>query len=270
MTFWKAVTAGLKWAGGQRSLLHRLGDGSGAIEIHGDGELRWLTLGRGAIQTKVDLGEPLALPLPYTVGMVAPLLLRDEYTHIAMLGLGGGALLRFYHTLLPHCRFTVVERSSLMVNVARTYFDAPLDDDRVEVIVADAASIAGTTGPRFDLLLVDIFDAKGLPSWVLQPTFCTRYRAMLQPGGIATLNLWLDERADELDALTPLDQTFAGRCLTFHPADSSNLIALGLDPALPWPAQNDLARRAAQLVSIAGIDTLDLLRRVQAAAARGD
>ena len=265
MTFWKTVKAGFERAIGRPGLLHRLGDGEKAIEIHDDGEWRWLTLGRGAIQTKVDLDEPLALPLPYTVGMVAPLLLRDEYAHIAMLGLGGGALLRFYHTFLPDCRFTVIERSRVIVNVARTYFDAPVDDPRVEVVVADAANAVRTIEPRFDLVLVDIFDACGLPNWVLQPAFCNRCRELLVPGGLASLNLWVDGRAGLLEQLDPLHQAFTGRCLTFNPAASSNLVALGFGPTLAWPTNTELERRAVHLTALAGIDGLDLLQRVRAA-----
>ena len=267
MTFWKAVSRTISRtlaASATHTLIRRIGDGRDAIEIHEDDQHRWLRFGVGAIQSRIALGEPERLALPYTVGMAAPLLFRPRFEHILMLGLGGGSLLSFYHRLLPECRFTVVEPSATMVRVAKRYFDAPIDDARVEVLMGDARERLADCVARHDLLMLDIFDARGLPPWVLSAEFCRDCHRALVPGGMLLANLWIDGPRRGEDPVAVLRGEYSGDTLEFNPADSTNLVLLGFD-ALPGPLFLDTAAaRGRSLREQTGLDTADLLARIAA------
>lgn len=262
MPFWKTIKRRLSGPLSQ-SLLHRIPCGDTTIDIFEQGDERWFTFGGGAIQSKVVLRQPLLLPLPYTRGMVAPLLFREAYARVLMLGLGGGSLLRFYHAQAPDSRFTVVDSAAIMTRVAGRYFEAPVTSPRVDIRIADARE--AVTGPlgRFDLVMVDVFDDTGLPPWVLERDFCEACAALLQSDGCLIVNLWIDRRFNGLEVVEPLRAAMRHRCLSFHPAASSNLVVMGFGSGYQMPARETLEQRARALSALAGFDGGDLLRRLE-------
>lgn len=265
MTFWNIISSSIRRGFyGQQTLLHRIGAGRQAIEIHERNGNRWLQFGDGAIQSRINLDAPSELALPYTVGMAAPLLFRPRFNHILMMGLGGGSLLRFYHQLLPDCQFTVLEQSSAMVSVARRYFEAPMNDERVTVRIGDVRDLIDAQAGQHDLAILDVFDDRGLPAWVLQSEFCGQCHACLTPDGVLLANIWVAPGTGQAAATSNLRAQFEQRCLSFHPAESTNLVVLGFR-ALTTPLSLKCATaRAARLREQAAVDAPDVLARITA------
>ncbi|HEY0522560.1 MAG TPA: hypothetical protein VGD08_04160 [Stellaceae bacterium] len=105
-----------------------------------------------------------------------------------LLGLGGGAMLRYVASHLPSCRVTVVEREAAIVHLARRHFHV-----RSPVVVADArkfvADAVAAPGERYDVILVDLYDAGGAVT--ADADFWTGCLALLAPGGCLAAN-WAD------------------------------------------------------------------------------
>ena len=249
---------------GADTLLRRVGDGPHAIEVHDDGDTRWLKFGVGAIQSRVRLDAPLALPLPYTLGMVAPLLFKREFDQILMFGLGGGALLRFYHRYFGHANFEVVDNNSLVAKVARAYFDAPTDDARVSLTIGDARDQFIASEQQYDLIMVDLFNAHGLPDWLRGPEFHRDCRERLRTGGLSVTNLWVNDRDEMLKITQGLKQAYDDNVLLLTPPGSQNLIVLAFNDAsgpFDLPALYARARELREATALEFPRLVDALRR---------
>ena len=80
-------------------------------------------------------------------------------------------------------------------------------------------------GPRFDLILVDGYDAKGRVGALDTPSFYRNCRGRLSDDGLLATNLLSRHRG--IDAsLARLAETFERRAMSLAPCASGNIIAL--------------------------------------------
>lgn len=141
-----------------------------------------------AIQSRMQLREPDALALEYTRTMMGFLLFDAEPAHIAMIGLGGGSLAKFCHRHLPRTDLTVVEINPHVIAL-RERFHVPPDGARFRVVLDDGARFVANTPERFDVLLVDAFDAERMPEALGTRRFYDDCADVLRPGGLLVVNL---------------------------------------------------------------------------------
>jgi len=91
------------------------------------------------VQSRMDLRDPPALCLEYTRLMMGLLLFVPAPRRLAVLGLGGGSLVRFCHAHLPACALTAVELNPQVIAL-RDRFLLPPDSARLRVVAGDAAA----------------------------------------------------------------------------------------------------------------------------------
>ena len=152
------------------------------------GDRRTLEFVPGDIQSEMLLSRPDALVLDYSRAMMCFALFVPQPRHIVMVGLGGGSLAKFCYRHFQQARITVVEISAEVIAL-REQFHVPADDARLRIIHADAARfIAGAPG-SCDVILVDGFDAAGMPPELGSAGFYTACRRALRDGGVLVANL---------------------------------------------------------------------------------
>jgi spermidine synthase len=140
------------------------------------------------IQSRMQILRPDVLELEYTRTMMGLLLFKPQPEHIAMIGLGGGSLAKFCHRHLPRAAMLVVEINPHVIAL-RGAFQVPPDDARFQVVEADGARFVRDTDRRFDVLLVDAFDAQGMPAALGRRRFYDDCLDVLLPGGLMVVNL---------------------------------------------------------------------------------
>ena len=96
---------------------------------------------------------PERLVLDYTRTMMGFLLLQPAPQRIAMIGLGGGSLLKYCRRHLPDAEFTAVEISPEVIALRRQ-FGIPDDDARLRVVCADGADFVVLADPSGTLFCV--------------------------------------------------------------------------------------------------------------------
>ncbi|KFI05776.1 transferase spermidine synthase [Massilia sp. BSC265] len=154
------------------------------------GDRRTLEFTPGDIQSEMRLSRPDALVLSYARAMMCFALLAPRPRHILMVGLGGGSLAKFCHRRFPAARITVLEVRADVIAL-REQFRVPPDDARLRVLHCDAADwLAGAMDGEVDVLLVDGFDAAGLPPGLSSASFYTHCRRALRPGGVLVANIF--------------------------------------------------------------------------------
>lgn len=196
------------------------------------------------------LDDPTALDLEYTRTMMGFLLFVPQPRDIVMIGLGGGSIAKFCHRHLRRARIRVVEVNPHVIAL-RDEFRVPPDDGRFSVVRADAARFVRDSTQRCDALLVDGFDSGGQPDALCSQRFYDDCRALLQPGGVAAINLHYGHPHHAIH-VERIRRSFDDAVLVVDDGEASNSIVFacqggGLDRAR-FPAQRqatDLAAAAA-------------------------
>lgn len=191
---------------------------------------RVLTFVSDHVQSRMDLRAPDALMLEYTRIMMGFVLYQPAPRSIAMVGLGGGSLAKFCHRYLPDSCITVIE-ISLGVIALREAFAIPPDSDRFSVLHGDAADFFRFNNTSFDVLLLDGFDADGIPPALNTPQFYSDCQRALKPGGVLVTNLHASV-GDYAQTLQRLAHVFGEAPLAVPCGQGSNhLVFAKNDPA---------------------------------------
>jgi hypothetical protein len=135
-------------------------------------------------QSSMDLLYPARLVFHYERLMSLALAMSQQTINALLLGVGGAAMWRFMRAYLPDCAPTLVDADETIVAIARRWFYLK------HPVVLDTAEkfLAGTTA-RFDVILVDLYDASGPAN--SREAFWTRCLEALAPGGCLANN-WAD------------------------------------------------------------------------------
>lgn len=201
----------------------------------------------GEVQSQMDLADPHRLVLAYARAMMCFVLFKPRPLHIVMVGLGGGSLAKFCHRYLPRARITVLELSAHVIAL-REHFAVPPDSERFRVIHVDAAQHMPQLAGSADVLLVDGFDARGLPPALGSARFYADCRRALRPDGLMVANIFsYDPHYVALERR--LRQTFGDNVCQLRGIAGNNHILFALRPAAGAPTR---AYRLVQRIALCG------------------
>jgi spermidine synthase len=186
--------------------------------------VRSLHFTHGEVQSSMRPNRPDELALDYTRTMMGFLLLQPTPRRIGMIGLGGGSLAKFCHRHLPSARITVVDNNPGVIAL-RGQFGVPADDGRFEVITGDGGAFIRECAGVFDVLLVDAFDASGLPPHLCSEAFYAGCFRALLPGGVLVANLHADD-VGHADYVQRLGAAFRGNAMQVLSVEQSNCVVI--------------------------------------------
>lgn len=198
----------------------------GAPLVRTLGNRRTLAFENGEIQSEMLLSHPDALVLAYARAMMCFALFAPRPRHILMVGLGGGSLAKFCYRHFPHTRITVLEISREVIAL-RALFQVPPDDARLRIVHADAAERIGAMQAAADVILVDGFDAAGMPAALGSAAFYVDCRRALLDGGVLVANiLGYDPCHDAI--VERVNSAFGGRVCDFPGIAGDNHLLFGV------------------------------------------
>lgn len=198
------------------------------------GDKRLLEFQPGMVQSEMRLSQPDALVLSYVRAMMCFVLFHPQPEHIVMVGLGGGSLAKFCYRYLPQARITVLELDPQVIAL-RDQFAIPRDNARFRVIQADAVDYMQQLANSADVLLVDGFDADGLPPPLGSTRFYADCQRALRPGGVMVANIFsYDPHYKAM--LRRLTKTFVGRICWFTGIAGNNRILFAVKGGGNTPA----------------------------------
>ena len=216
---------------------------------------------RGQTQSRMRGDRPDQLLVDYTRTMLAALLWQPRPSRIGLIGLGGGSQVKFLHRHFPAVALEVVENHPGVIALRRD-FGIPDDDARLQVSLDDGARfIAGKAG-RYDLLLVDGYDAHGIPEALDTPDFHRDCRRALAAGGVLASNLHCDDPAPYAARL--VDAFGADRVLVVGERKMNNHVAFAWTGEAPDGGDACVAAAKAALPEVAMRELAPVLERVAA------
>jgi len=201
------------------------------VNFSEDGDIRYLHLATEWIQGSMLIDKPYDIELEYVQRMMAWLLFIPESevkgAHAMQLGLGAGTITKFcYKKLKMTC--TAIELNPGVLHACRGWFRLPPDDERLRVVLADAAQ--EIRSPEWtgvvDALQVDLYDHEAAAPVLDSLDFYRDCHALLTPQGCMTVNLFgrsssFDESLEKIRAAFGDDAVWA-----FKPTREGNTIVL--------------------------------------------
>lgn len=204
------------------------------IRVRRDGDVRALTFvrdnGQEVVQSRINLAVPHVLVAPYARTMFASYLYQPEPRRVLIVGLGGGAMVRFLTHYEPGAQIDAIEIDPVVVRLAGEYFGVR-SGGNVRVHTADAVAFVESTADRYDLILMDAFlrpsddtDATGVPTRLKTLAFLARLKQALAPGGVIAFNV--NEHESMADDIAAVETAF-GNVAVYRspPADNKVVIA---------------------------------------------
>ena len=222
------------------------------IRVRRDGDVRALTFvrdnGQEVVQSRVKLSAPDTLVAPYARSMFASYLYQPQPRRVLIVGLGGGAMVRFLTHHEPQAQIDAVEIDPAVVRLADQYFDVR-SGGNVRVHTADAVAFVQSVTHPYDLILMDAFlrpssetDTTGVPTRLKTLEFLGRLKQALAPGGVVAFNVnEHDSMADDIAAVT----TAFGQVAVYGSPPSDNKVVIAVADAMP--SDGELRARLAAL-----------------------
>lgn len=235
------------------------------ILVSEEAGVRYLHFSSAWIQGAMRIARPHALELEYTKEMMAALLLRPEPDwprRVLLIGLGAASLTKFLHRHRPLAKLVVVEIEPAVVATARQHFRLPEEDARLRIVLDDGADYVATTRHRFDLILVDGFDAEARVGRLDTLPFYADCRARLSDEGLLVTNL-LGRRKGFRQGVDRLERAFGGRALAFPSCDAGNVVAFATTGAPVDFSLAELRGAARALKKETGLNLLPTVMRLE-------
>lgn len=215
-----------------------LKDYDGILALHFDGL---------SVQSEMSIDRPDELVLSYTKAMMSFLLFDPSPKRIAMIGLGGGSLAKYCYRHLPQTKITVVEINPDVIAL-RNEFAIPSDDARFKILLGDGAKFVTDAVGLLDVLMVDGYDAGGLPAQLSSQRFYDDCYASLADNGIMVANL-SGSNLNYKEYFARIHSSFGNRVVVVSADDSLNKIAIAVKNSKFIPSPSTI-RHHANLLSL--------------------
>ena len=249
---------------------------AGSIEVSEEDGVRYLHFGSRWIQGAMRTGRPFALELEYTRDLMFPLLLHPAGSGgshwprtVLLIGLGAASIPRFLYKFRPRAAQTIVEIDAAVIAVAQQYFKLPPESARMRIEIGDGSDYVLASDRRFDLVIVDGFDAKGRAGELDQLPFYCNCQARLSDRGLLAVNL-LTHPFGVRGSLDRLRAGFGGRTLALPKCTSGNVIAIAAAGVPVDVALADVAKAAKALRRETGLNLSPTVARLAARDVAGD
>ena len=219
----------------------------GAVYVHeDDAGLRTLRFEPGgARQSVVRPGDPDHLELAYVRAMPVAFAYAPQASRALLVGLGGGSMAMLLRHRVPALRTEVVEIDPVVVEVARSLFGL-LEDERLRVHVDDGRRFVERTPGRWDVVVLDAYDARSVPRRLATVEFLRAVRRSLAPGGVALANLWSSPGNAQYGAMVRGWRETFESVAVLELAGVSNRWVIGL-PGSPAPTVAEVVARSAEI-----------------------
>lgn len=112
---------------------------------------------------------------------------------VLALGVGLGSIVRVMRARGLCLRYTLVERDRTVLGWAMATLGSQQHAEVLEPVCQDAEAFMEENQRGFDLVFVDVFKGRKVPSFVTTPLFLRRCRRSLAPGGRMALNYLADD-----------------------------------------------------------------------------
>lgn len=196
------------------------------VEVSEVDGVRSLHLGSNTVQSSMKLRDTFSLELAYTRGMMCFLLFSETIKHVLTIGLGGGSCAKYMLQNCPEINQTVIEINPQIISIAHSHFYVPQSDEKLNIIEGDGLVYLINNINSADCLMIDAFDAHGIPADFCSQDFFDSCEMALTEQGIFAINLWGSDKNFDV-YLQRIESSFNGRALILPTGKPGNIVVFG-------------------------------------------
>jgi len=198
------------------------------IDLSEQDGVRHLHFGSPWIQGAMRIRRPFDIELDYVRHMMAWLLFMEPPERVLQLGLGAAALTKWCWRSLPQSEVVAVESSAAVIAACRQFFVLPEDDDRLQVVQADAGDYVASPQARgrFGVVQVDLYDRDAAGPVLDSTAFYRDCRRAIGEPGMLVVNLFGGGHASFEVNRRRIAEVFDDRVLVLPPVEAGNLVVL--------------------------------------------
>ncbi len=187
------VAAVLGWAGAARAQnyveQHDTIYNSLTIERRGQMvEMRARARGSEALESAVDLSDPLRLVVPYTRSLYGALFFQPKPQRVLMIGLGGAGFHRLFTAAYPDTLLQTVELDPKVLELCRDKMEFK-PTEKTPVALMDGRMFVKRDRQKWDWLILDAFRGGFVPPHLKTEEFYKECAARLSDRGVFVTNL---------------------------------------------------------------------------------
>lgn len=120
-----------------------------------------------------------------------------QMQRILVLGVAGGSVIKTLVDEVGYCRKIVgVEIDPEVIEIAHKYFDLK-NIPNLKIVINDAQVFVKNNSTKYDLIIIDIFQDKEMPSFLFQREFSEDIISLLDENGIVLFNTMKINHEDE-------------------------------------------------------------------------
>lgn len=235
---------------------------SESVEVGEVDGVRSLFIGSSTIQSSMRVKAPYDLELSYSKGMMLFLLFAPHVRDVVIMGLGGGSIPKYIHHYHPQLTTRVVELNPQVISIARSHFYLPDDDDRLTVIEGDGVQFIHDHPETTDVLMLDMFDGKGVPLNMYSQDFFDACRLALTQSGVLIINLWGSDKNFDV-YLHRIEQIFSNRVLVIPTGRPGNIVVMAFKRVPMELRWEQVRQKAKEIDAEFNLDFMGLLDRLK-------
>ncbi len=151
-------------------------------------ELRARAHGREALESAVDVADPLQLVVPYTRSLFGGLFLQPKPTRVLMVGLGGAGFHRLFTAAFPHVLLQTVELDPTVFELTQSRLGFK-PTAQTPVALLDGRLFIKRDRTKWDWIILDAFRGGYVPPHLKTEEFYRECAARLDDRGVFISNL---------------------------------------------------------------------------------
>jgi spermidine synthase len=209
-------------------------------------ELRARARGTEALESAVDLNDPLRLVVHYTRSLYGALFLQPQPKRVLMIGLGGAGFHRLFTAAYPDSLLHTVELDPKVLELCQSRMQFK-PTDKTPVTIMDGRMFVKRNREQWDWLVLDAFRGGFVPPHLKTEEFYRECAARLTERGVFVTNLHATSQLYYSDLKT-IQKVFP-QVVLFETAGRGNVIACAVnykDPVITdpskWPTTESLER----------------------------
>ena len=209
-------------------------------------ELRARARGTEALESAIDLEDPLKLVVHYTRSLYGALFIHPNPRRVLMIGLGGAGFHRLFAAAYPGALLHTVELDAKVLELCETRMGFKRTA-KTPVTIMDGRMFVKRNREQWDWLILDAFRGGFVPPHLKTQEFYRECAARLSDRGVFISNLHATSELYYADVKTI--QSVFPQVVLFETAGRGNVIACAVKYASPsitdrskWPDPKSLER----------------------------
>lgn len=210
---------------------------------------------QASAQSAFDPQDPDRLVFDYTQAMIKAVCQRDpeldvsERFDIAMLGVGGGSLIRALQRIYPRSNIQGIELDAEVIKVARRWMRLP-QGNNIDYKIEDTRQYLSGTDRQFDIIFMDVFNHQVVPSHLLTTEYLQLAAEHLTEDGVLIMNIigtpngqFIAQAFASFSRVWPEAKISSDNLAEFDAGSSDNLMMISRSDNITNPCLRDLSSK---------------------------